>query len=212
MARTSAAPRPLRDEGKKLEILDAAAICFMLKGYKSATVDDIAEACGSTKGLVYYYFKSKLDVFIEVCRRAHFLGVGRVHPVATGPGTGAERLRIMCEGHIEALVRHLPYYVAVKDGLGPQLLESLTLGQREMLLDLGDLRREFESYYVRVIDEGVRDGSLTCDDPRLAARVIMGGLNSVSTWFNADGDEKVGEINKLAADITTLLLSGVQSR
>lgn len=211
MARSSTARGPQRDEGKKLEILDAAANCFMLKGYSATTVDDIAEACGSTKGLVYYYFNSKLDVFIEVYRSGILLGVARVRPVATGPGTGAERLRVMCEGQIDALIRYLPYHVAVKEGVGPQLLNSLTPAQRDMLGQLNTLRREFEGYYVKVIEGGVKDGTLTCGNPRLAARVILGGLNSVSMWFHPQSGDKVGETKRLATDITDLLLSGIRT-
>lgn len=46
----------------KQRILDAALDVFGEKGFRGATVDDVAEAAGVTKGAVYYYFQDKDDL------------------------------------------------------------------------------------------------------------------------------------------------------
>ncbi len=46
----------------KQRILDAALTVFGEKGFRRATVDDVAAAAGVTKGAVYYYFHDKDDL------------------------------------------------------------------------------------------------------------------------------------------------------
>jgi len=46
----------------KQRILDAAVEVFGERGYRGASVDDVAMAAGVTKGAVYYYFTDKDDL------------------------------------------------------------------------------------------------------------------------------------------------------
>ncbi|MGE8204652.1 TetR/AcrR family transcriptional regulator [Heyndrickxia sp. NPDC080065] len=51
---------------KKQQILDSALICFANKGYQQATMDDIVQHSGISKGAIYNYFKSKEEIYIEL--------------------------------------------------------------------------------------------------------------------------------------------------
>ena len=51
-------------------IIAAAAECFMRKGLDRTTIDDIADAVGSTKGRIYHHFRFKNGIFFAVYRRA----------------------------------------------------------------------------------------------------------------------------------------------
>jgi AcrR family transcriptional regulator len=55
-----------KSEKRKEEILEAALKCFNKKGYYRTSIDEIAHKTGLTKGAVYYYFKSKKKLFIEL--------------------------------------------------------------------------------------------------------------------------------------------------
>jgi AcrR family transcriptional regulator len=50
-------------------ILDAAATEFMNAGFDATSIDDIARRIGQTKGLIYYHFRSKIDIFPAVYER-----------------------------------------------------------------------------------------------------------------------------------------------
>ena len=47
----------------KRAIFDAAIKIFSTNGYEGATMDDMAQAAGVAKGTLYYYFKSKEEIF-----------------------------------------------------------------------------------------------------------------------------------------------------
>lgn len=51
------------------QILDAALNVFADKGFRAATMDDVAAAAGITKGTIYLYFNSKEGLFISAVRR-----------------------------------------------------------------------------------------------------------------------------------------------
>jgi AcrR family transcriptional regulator len=54
------------DDEVKTEIIEAAKILFMRYGYFKTTMEDIASAVRKGKSTLYYYYKSKDDVFLDV--------------------------------------------------------------------------------------------------------------------------------------------------
>ena len=47
---------------KSRAILDSAASLFAKVGYPNAKMQDIAQACGATKSMLYHYFPTKDDL------------------------------------------------------------------------------------------------------------------------------------------------------
>lgn len=60
--------RRLRPEERRPEILDAALAVFADLGFQRATLQDVADRAGVTKGALYHYFASKEQLFIELMR------------------------------------------------------------------------------------------------------------------------------------------------
>jgi AcrR family transcriptional regulator len=66
--------RLTREQSKdqtRQRLLDAAQAIFMKKGFVAASVEDIAEAAGYTRGAFYSNFSSKTELFLELLRRDH---------------------------------------------------------------------------------------------------------------------------------------------
>ena len=53
-------------KGKRKMILAAANDCFTKYGYKKATLEDIGKSIGISKASIYYYFKSKAEIYITM--------------------------------------------------------------------------------------------------------------------------------------------------
>ena len=51
-------------------LLAGATDLFTRKGYASTTVREIVAAAGVTKPVLYYYFRSKEGIYLELIRRA----------------------------------------------------------------------------------------------------------------------------------------------
>ncbi|HSV30617.1 MAG TPA: helix-turn-helix domain-containing protein [Atribacteraceae bacterium] len=55
-------------------ILEAAEKCFAEKGFEGSRVEEIAQKAGVNKALLYYYFKSKEELFRETVRQSLLTG------------------------------------------------------------------------------------------------------------------------------------------
>ena len=60
------APRPSVESERRQQIIEAALACFARNGYHLTTMDDIAKQLPFSKGLLYYYFKTKRDLFLAI--------------------------------------------------------------------------------------------------------------------------------------------------
>jgi AcrR family transcriptional regulator len=58
--------RTERSEQNRALLLDAARRVFLERGYQGATLEQIAEQAGFTKGAVYSRFESKADLFLAL--------------------------------------------------------------------------------------------------------------------------------------------------
>lgn len=53
-------------EKTKKRVAEAARTLFVQKGYKATSIEDIVAATGSSKGNIYYHFKSKEGLFLHL--------------------------------------------------------------------------------------------------------------------------------------------------
>jgi len=194
----------------KARILDAAADAFMRHGFADTTVDDIADAVGATKGLIYYHYRSKFDIFLAVYEQGMQRVRERVEPFVIGPGSGRERLESMSVAHVVNLMSDLSYHHVVHQGVRDQESTALKARQRDALIALNGLRRDYEILFRDVVAGGVADGSLRKNlDVVLATRVLLSSLNAVDIWYReSDGqaDEKPSELARAVVD---LVIQGV---
>ena len=56
-------------EIRRAEIMDAAIILFMEKGYTNTTTQDIVDKVNISRGLLYYHFKNKEDILYCLVER-----------------------------------------------------------------------------------------------------------------------------------------------
>ena len=63
---TAAGGRRLTADARRRQLFDVALALFAEHGYAATTMDDIAEAAGVTKPLVYQHFESKRALYLEL--------------------------------------------------------------------------------------------------------------------------------------------------
>jgi AcrR family transcriptional regulator len=79
-------PRAVRER----QMLDAAVRVFGERGYRAASMDDIAELAGVSKPLVYLYLNSKEELFSACIQRESAALIAAVRAGVSG-GEGADR-------------------------------------------------------------------------------------------------------------------------
>jgi len=81
-------PRRLGAVERRRQLFDVALTLFAERGYRATTMDDVAEAAGVTKPLLYQHFSSKRALYLELVDSVamDLLGeIGRATAAAQGP-------------------------------------------------------------------------------------------------------------------------------
>jgi len=74
-------------------LLDAAEVVFLAHGVSGATLQQVAEAAGLTRGAVYWHFQHKADLYNAMMDRA--ILPFEQHGLAAGADDGAQPLRLL---------------------------------------------------------------------------------------------------------------------
>ncbi|MBI5343469.1 MAG: TetR/AcrR family transcriptional regulator, partial [Deltaproteobacteria bacterium] len=94
--RTAAAPA--QDVAVRERLLKSALGLFNRKGYAGASVREIVEAAGVSKPVLYYYFRSKEGIYLDLMREG-FSRFDALRDALRGEvGSAAERIRGLCGG------------------------------------------------------------------------------------------------------------------
>ena len=133
-----ASPRPKARERARLgvdarrsQLLELGLQLFADHSYDELSIDDIARAAGISKGLLYHYFPSKRDYYVDVVRGAAALLLGR-----TGAAVGdvsPESLRQGLDAYLDFVEQHARSYIAlVRGGIGsdPEVAQILEATRR----------------------------------------------------------------------------------
>lgn len=191
---------PAGDE-KQLAILDAAAAVFMKQGFAATSLDDVSDNYGASKGIIYYHFRSKTNLFFAVQRRAMELTREGIHGIATGPGTPRERLKAMAVAHTLVMMEHLDYLRVAAQGLEMHLSGRTTEEERQEISSITELRDGNEKLYLDVIRQGVDSGEFRPVNVRVAVKPLLGALNWTSRWYHPRDGETRADRQQLAEEI-----------
>lgn len=200
-------------DDKQDEVLDAAANCFMARGYESTTIDHIAAALGATKGRVYHHFETKADIFFSVYNRALDKCLAGVQPAIDAELPPALKLPKMMLAHILTLMASLPYHSVANMGVEIYLREgALTPRQRRSMEALIDRRDAYENSFRQVIRSGVHNGSFSVTDLDIATHTLLASINAVSVWYRPRSDQDTAARERIAQAVVDTLLNGIVSK
>ncbi|HVV14033.1 TetR/AcrR family transcriptional regulator [Amycolatopsis sp.] len=103
MPRSVSANKEMREESRQ-KILAAALAVFAEKGYTGATITEITNRAGVSRGLASYYFPNK-HLLVDELLDAYLDGVAAIIDM---PGTADERLAGIIDGVLSGLLTDLP--------------------------------------------------------------------------------------------------------
>jgi AcrR family transcriptional regulator len=166
-------PRPDVSEERKNQILDAATQVFMQKGFDKARMDDIVEETGLSKGTLYWYFKSKYDIIINILDRIFLNIFDKLDSQQKDSDLSASEALWQFTG--EAIQDYKKML-----GLMPVAYEFLALAFRNKVVQKA-LKQYFDHYMealVPIIQRGIDSGefrSVDATEAAIAAGAIFEG-------------------------------------
>ena len=194
-------------EEKKIRILKMSQQIFARYGFYKSTMDDIARAMGMKKGSLYYYYKSKEEIFSDVIRyeSEQFLQTAREKLA----GISQPRKQIIF------LVKfQLDYFKQVVN------LHQLTI---QVVLEVNTLITKLHRNYIdksvkllsEIIEAGIQKGDFKSCDATEVARAILTIAEAVKfREFQTTNVLTAGEVDYSAIEnevlyIMQLILDGL---
>lgn len=181
-----------RPEDRPREILAAALRVFAERGYNATRLDDIAAAAGVTKGTIYYYFKNKDALLLQLAQAGDREEFARMEVLlADNAGSYSSQLRtVMRKGFAEPTDearRQLRMVYLALHSDEPRLFARAVQGA---LVDGWAL-------IVKLIERGQATGEFRADvDGPVAARIFTSGLLLQQLWRSSLGLETLDPFDK----------------
>jgi AcrR family transcriptional regulator len=159
-------------------ILAEAEHCFAVEGYDGVSMRQIAEAAGVTKANIYYYFRDKESLYLEVLQADMEAFIGALTVAAAVPGTCRQRVASVADA-FSHIMRDKTSIIQLTlrqfGGLEPELRGLVNRYREELILPIAGL-----------LAEGVRSGELRALDPALAAFSFLGMLSIFQASYLLD--------------------------
>ncbi|MBL4667088.1 MAG: TetR/AcrR family transcriptional regulator [Sneathiella sp.] len=182
-------------------ILDAAAHMFRDAGYAAVSLRGIAAAAEMKAGSVYYHFKSKEDIVLEVLN----LGIERVHEAVqlsyadqVGIGTAKQVLSACVHAHLNTLLAHSDYTSA-----NVRIYGQVPANVQQKALTV---RRKYEKLWDDILQSTKSSGNLNKNvDLKVFRLMLIGSLNATLEWF----DPAHGNVEELANGYVEILTNGL---
>ena len=200
-ATPKAARRATKYGARRAEILQRATECFDRLGYANTTLDDIARAVGIKREGIYYYFRNRSQILLEIIEPQSLELVEGIAAIVndTAPGP-RDKFRAAIRNHLVRFDRYcLEMTVSLRDGRFD--------GEPEVRDTMVRIWKEYEAHWARLIAEGQDKGEFRhIGDPKMLAFAVLGACNWLARWYDP---RKPVTIDELIDSYTELLSSGL---
>ena len=170
-------------ENRKEDIYSAAVECFNEKGYYKASMDMIAERAKMTKRGLYYHFKSKDELFIELFHHMNRKYYAQIPSYVTEISDPEERMMHFVQIANKVLLENTDFLKFTH--------EFMSIGLRKPAI-----REVMTSYYndqvekVRItIENGINSGKFIPINPEDMARaIVLVTIGAFNAYFTLDSN------------------------
>ncbi|QDH80602.1 TetR/AcrR family transcriptional regulator [Echinicola soli] len=158
---------------KEKEILEAAISLFASKGYHATKMDEVAKQAKMSKGLIYFYYKNKEDLYMAVTKKAYeqLKEIFRDTQKTKGK-SGIDLITILIDQFIQFTTENKMYQEAILNFMG--LMAQYNDPEKKKLMDplildspnfneLLEIHHDPAKIGIQLISHGVRDGSMRPD-------------------------------------------------
>ena len=155
-------------------------------GYESMSLRQLAREAGVNVSVLYLYYKGKQELLLTLVLE-YFEQLADAWARSCPANVGTDSL-------VQAFVAfHVRHHLGNKDKalLGNMELRSL---DDEELAMVAQARRAYLGTLQKILEQGIREGSLRCDEPKLMTRIVFGMLTQACAWYREDGRMGVDEV------------------
>ena len=189
---------------RKDQIMNAAQVVVASKGYDQARMDDIVEKAQLSKGAIYWYYKSKKDIYLSLIDYWFNEYSAGVLKSLEDKDSSSEQLKSLFEYFVDQFDKN------------PDTFKIMVEFWRTSGLDvdfnnkLQEIYSQFLEYIIDIIKNGIESGEFKEVDPRITALSILINIEGIH-WFTLF-DKSGVEAHEYINTISNFILNGLKKR
>jgi|TARA_B100000315_G_scaffold52495_1_gene46866 AcrR family transcriptional regulator len=186
---------------RKEQIMDAALKVIISKGYENSRMDDIVDLSSMSKGAIYWYYKSKKEVYLNLVNYWVIKYSTVINHIVEEDDSAADQLKDVFDYFILQYEQDPSAFKALVE------FWSLAGRDEDFHKKVDRVYTKFLEFLERIINKGVKSGEFKNLDVRVTALSIMVNIEGIIwfTLFDAHGLSA----REYIKTITNFILSGL---
>lgn len=188
-----------KDISRKDVIVKAAAMLFREKGYKAASMRDLAEKVGVEAASLYNHIRSKTELLHDICFNVANLYWEHMSEVESADISAIKKIETLLRFHIKQMIDNF---------------EEMYVGDREWrhltdpyLSNYRNQRRTYRKRFAAIIEKGIQQNEIKKIDAPTAVLIMLHAVSGIESWHRSK--EKIsGEA--LEENMVTIMIEGLR--
>lgn len=183
-------------------IIEVARDVFSRYGYKKTTMDDIAMGAQKGKSSIYYYFKSKEEIYEAVVDTESNILFDNILSQIEKPVPASEKFKLYVFTRLNKIRELNNFYDVMKNDSLHQLDFILELRNKYSAREINILQN--------ILNEGVKNREFSIQDPELAAIALVTAIKGLETPLLIKGEKR--NLEKRIDYVVRILFFGIMRR
>jgi len=188
-----------KDGSRREVIVKAAATLFHEKGYKAASMRDLAERVGVEAASLYNHIRSKTELLHDICFNVANIFWEYFNKVEVMDASPIEKFEILLRFHIKQMIENFEE-VYISDREWRYLADPY-------LSNFQNQRRNYRKRFAAVIEQGIANGEINKIDASTAVLIVLHAVSGIESWHRSklkiSGEE-------LEENMVTILIDGLK--
>lgn len=184
----------------KRAIFDSAIKVFSNNGYEGATMDEIASNAGVAKGTLYYYFKSKEEIFKYIITEGMGVIREQLEEEAQKFQDSLSKIKALCRVQLNLVYQNRDFF---------KVIMSQIWGQEIRQMELRKSIEEYISYIEQYLKEAVDEGTIKKGETSFMAYTFFGTVCSAAVYELIN--KNTGDIDGIIDNMTSYILTGIEA-
>lgn len=166
---------------KRQELISVAATVFRERGFKAATLNEVAERFGTDRASLYYYVADKDELFHEVIKGVLDANLEAAQAILDDHKIAVvDKLEALIHTVLQSYEDNYPsMFVYIQEDMA-QIASTESSWAKDMM----EQTRRMEGIFSGLIEQAIRAGAYRDDlPPRLASYALYGMLNWTHRWY-----------------------------
>ena len=203
-----AAAEPVKDIFVQQQILDAAKKLFQAHGLYKVTMDDVAKAIGKGRSSLYYYYKSRDEIFDAVMQAEIREMLSAMTAAVEKADTAEEKLFGFCMSKLTVLREKRSFYRVLEAGMDADAISQFN----QMKLSHHSIIMKQESALLeQILYSGIEKGELKPVDEKqmpVLVLVLLTSLRGVKREMEMNNN--FDNMEQAVATLTHVIMHGLK--